>query len=336
MDKSALAYNCPNCGAELYFNADKQKMCCKFCFSEYTDKEIKAAKAKNSVARRADRSDDSCVHMDEYVCPNCGAEVIADENTAAGICAYCHSPVVFKGRLTDRVLPDKIVPFAYGKEEAINKLREYIKEKSLLPEDFVNEEQFEKVTGIYYPFWLTRAHAHAYVVAECTKNTIFKRYDYTVCRDGYLSFKDMATLAISNEDKQMIEGILPFPSDALQTFSMTHLSGFVAKKRDIEMSQVSDEVRRRMRNYSIKLFMGTMGGYGKKILQKTEFGILSSKWEYALMPIWLLTCKTPERNYTFAMNGYTGKIYGANPKSEIYPLKDYVTMTITCSTEFDK
>ena len=30
------AYNCPNCGAELYFNADKQKMCCEFCESEFS------------------------------------------------------------------------------------------------------------------------------------------------------------------------------------------------------------------------------------------------------------------------------------------------------------
>jgi hypothetical protein len=46
--------------------------------------------------------------------------------------------------------------------------------------------------------------------------------------------------------------------------------------------------------------------------------IKQSHWEYALLPIWILTyTHTDGRVYTFALNGSTGKIYGELPIS--YP-----------------
>ena len=51
---------------------------------------------------------------------------------------------------------------------------------------------------------------------------------------------------------------------------------------------------------------------------KTQVQIKQSHWEYSLMPIWILTYRDrQDRTYTYAMNGYTGKVYGELPIS--YP-----------------
>ena len=79
----AIAYNCPNCGAELKFNADKQRLCCEFCESEFTIIEIAKTNARENAAKKAENASSYCEMMNEYSCPNCGAEITADESTAA-------------------------------------------------------------------------------------------------------------------------------------------------------------------------------------------------------------------------------------------------------------
>jgi hypothetical protein len=63
--------------------------------------------------------------------------------------------------------------------------------------------------------------------------------------------------------------------------------------------------------------------------------ISSSHWEYALLPIWILTYKKKKSKknkvYTYAMNGNTGKIYGELPISvpKILALLGSVTGILT-------
>ena len=38
-----VSYKCPNCGGSVVFDPKKQKFCCEFCMSEFTEEEMKAA-----------------------------------------------------------------------------------------------------------------------------------------------------------------------------------------------------------------------------------------------------------------------------------------------------
>ncbi len=323
MSMTAVAYNCPNCGAELYFNADKQRMCCEFCLSEFTDDELNGNGARERAEKAAHDSEEYCEHMKEYVCPNCGAEFASDENTAAGICAYCHSPVMLKGRLSGQMKPDKIIPFKYGKEEAQKKFFEFIRKRWFLPKAFKSKENADNITGIYFPFWVTDADADARYDAEGTRIRVWRtgNTEYTetsrflIEREGSIHFEDIVSSAISEGDKEMLEGILPYPSSSLENFSMPYLSGFTAKKRDIAREQLTDEVRGRMNGYSETLLRNTAGGYNTLSKKALRLNIKNSHWDYTLMPIWMLKYNTPKKTYTYAMNGYTGKIYGELPLS---------------------
>ena len=103
-------------------------------------------------------------------------------------------------------------------------------------------------------------------------------------------------------------------------FDPAYLSGFMAKKRDIEREALADEVRGKMNDYAQTLLRNTVGGYSTVSVVQRRVNILSSHWEYSLMPIWILTY-TPKKQgkkkkvYTYAMNGYTGKLYGEVPIS---------------------
>ena len=113
----------------------------------------------------------------------------------------------------------------------------------------------------------------------------------------------------------MLEGVLPYPSDSLIDFSMPYLSGFAAKKRNIERETLTPEVQGKMNDYAEQLMKNTVTGYTSVDRGRANVKVLKSHWDYTLMPIWILTYKKKGKTYIFAMNGHTGKIYGELPVS---------------------
>ncbi len=324
MEQTTIIYQCPNCGGGLTFDAEKQKFCCEFCLSEFTEPEARAANSDEAIHEREAADAEYNEHMQEYECPSCGAHVVADDSTVADFCAYCQNPVVLVGRLSGQMRPHRVIPFQYDKEAAEKKFFAFVKRKWFLPRAFFAKAQVEKIQGIYYPFWVTDADADSRMTAHATRTRVWRtgKVQYTetsnfnLHRAGSIHFEDITSSAFSEADKRMLEGILPYPSEALKEFSMPYLSGFVAKKRDIERAALTEEVRARMQGYAEQLLRGTVSGYNTVTPQSTEVKVRSSHWEYALMPIWMLTYRDRHgRAYTYAMNGYTGKVYGELPIS---------------------
>ena len=320
---TTVTYPCPNCGAGLAFDAEKQKFACEFCLSEFTEEALTNSGASEEAARHQKLDEEYCESMNAYICSNCGAEVVADETTAADFCAYCHNPVVLSGKLSGQMRPDKIIPFKYDKQAAEEKFLQFAKKKWFLPRDFFAPKQAEKITGIYFPFWVTDADTDSSMKANATKvrswrmgNTIYTETSrFVVSRGGDIHFEDIVSSALDEADKEMLEGILPYPSESMIDFSMPYLSGFVAKKRNIERASLTEEVRARMKRYAETLLKETISGYATVNVSDTRVNVLKSHWEYTLMPIWMLTYRKNGKAYTYAMNGHTGKIYGKLPVS---------------------
>lgn len=324
MEKTTLTYQCPNCGAGLAFDAEKQKFACEFCLSEFSEAEASAANSEEVLRAREAEEREYNEHMQEYECSSCGAHVVADESTAADFCYYCHNPVVMVGRLSGQMKPHRIIPFKYDKDAAKKKFLEFAKKKWFVPRGFFAAEQIEKIQGVYYPFWVTDADTDSIMEADATRLRVWRagRVEYTetskfkIHRGGNIHFEDITTSALSEADKKMLEGILPYPSEALQEFSMPYLSGFLAKKRDIERADLTDEVRNRMNKYAEQLLRSTVHGYNTVSTNSVNVNVQSSHWEYSLMPIWVLTYQGKNgKTYTYAMNGYTGKVWGELPIS---------------------
>ena len=332
---TTLTYHCPCCGAGLSFDPEKQLFSCEYCLSEFTEEDLAAKTAENEAAEEAARAAEEAARAAEtpdeefsaginlYACGACGAEVQADESTAATICPYCHNPVILTGKLSGQMKPHKIIPFAFDKEGAKQRFGDYISKKWFVPRDFKSASQLDKITGIYYPFWVTDADAKAAMAARATRVRTWYAGDYRytetskfhVYREGYIHFEDIVTPAITEEDREMLDGILPYPSDSLQPFSMPYLSGFLTKKRDIEREAVREAVRARMVGYSATLLRGTIGPYTTVTPATPRLFVNTIHWDYTLMPIFLMTYRHGKKTYTYAMNGYTGKLYGRLPVS---------------------
>ena len=327
--ETIITYKCPNCDAGLLFDAELQLFKCEFCLSKFTETELNNTDTAKKAEEKAKENEEFRSEILEYYCSSCGAEVIADKNTAADFCYYCHNPIVLADKVSGEFKPTKIIPFKFDKNEAKKTFFRFAKKKWFVPKAYFSEDNMDKISGVYYPFWVTDADTDSEMhgIGKNVRTWRAGDYRYTetttyaVYRRGELHFEDITSSAISTEDKAMLEGILPYPVEDYQDFSMPYLQGYVAKKRDVDRSNLYGEVKSRMNSYARTLLERTTH-YDALSVDNVDVSVLSSHWEYSLMPIWILTYKkkhkrTPkkDRTYVYAMNGSTGKVYGELPVS---------------------
>ena len=325
MSEQTAIYECPNCGAALTFNAAKQLFTCDFCLSQFTREQVLSVNSEEKLREEKAAEEAFNAQMNEYECKHCGAHVIADENTAASTCAYCHNPIVLVGRLSGEMKPQKIIPFAYDKAAAEEIFFKFVKKKWFVPKAFFVKEQVEKIAGIYYPFWVTDVNTDSQIKAHATRVRKWRsgNREYTeishfeIYRRGQIHFEDLTTAALSDADKKMLEGILPYPSAALKDFSMPYLSGYAAKRRNLEQNDIKTELKGRIDNYSERILRATVGLYTTMNVYGRSSRVLNSHWDYSLLPVWVLTYRDERKGktYVYTMNGHTGKVHGELPVS---------------------
>ena len=160
--------------------------------------------------------------------------------------------------------------------------------------------------------------------AECTKTTTWtsgdRRYTktsyYNVHRRGNIHFEDISVIALKGADKKLVEGILPFPIKNHIKFDMSYLTGFYAKKYDLKYDDVRGEVKSKLNNYSLSILKETIHGHGTVRVTNHNNFVSNIRKDYTFLPVWILNYKHNNKNYTFAINGVTGKLFGDLPISK--------------------
>ena len=244
MTQAAAHYKCPCCGAALTFGSQSQQLDCANCGNSFpldAIQQVAEMDVENttddqmqwSFASHSDFDEAEVSHLRTYRCQNCGSEIVADETTAATECVYCGSPSILPGVLSGAYRPDAVIPFQKSKKEAMDALRNHCKGKKLLPNAFINENQIEKITGVYEPFWLFQADAEGDCTFNCTRVTAHRQGQYEVIntahflvrRGGGLSFKQVPVDGSTKMDDTLMESIEPYDSDKSEGFNVGYLSG---------------------------------------------------------------------------------------------------------------
>lgn len=322
-------YKCPNCGSGLEYDAGTHIFHCEYCLSDFTAEELEEKKRKADEALKGEKRTEKDPEFEEhavlYNCPSCGAEIITDENTAATFCYYCHNPVVLSGRLSGDMEPDCIIPFKIDRQEAEKRFFEWAKRKRFLPGDFINKKSVEKLCGVYFPYWMTDVTAGGMYTATGKNLRVWIAGDleytetkvYDIRRGGTIDFKGIRNFAMKKDERmKLATAVQPFRDEELEDFKMAYLSGFMAEKRNMDTDEMSDTVKEQVRKYSARLLEDSVGGYNMLSDKKINTDIISAKWKYVLLPVWVLTYVSGGKTYYYALNGQTGKAVGELPVSK--------------------
>lgn len=161
-----VTHTCPNCDGPLLFDPKTQKFHCEYCLSTFTEAEIASYEQQPQTEEPAAKaSTQTEENMEMFSCSSCGAQIVTDVTTAATFCYFCHNPVILSGRVSGEFLPEKVLPFKIEKEEAVKKFLAWTEKKRFIPKSFFNQQQIEKLTGVYFPYWVVDASKKIYYYA---------------------------------------------------------------------------------------------------------------------------------------------------------------------------
>ena len=324
---AGVTYKCPSCGASLEFDPTTQKWKCGFCSAEFTEEDLlpKAeAFAQKETEKPAPSEKDSEAAVDVlYNCPNCGSQIMTDETTVATHCYYCDSPVVLQGKLTAEMTPDQVLPFLIDKKTAIDRFMKWVKNKKFVPKEFFSREGVEGMSGVYYPHFVTQCEMDGSFSGEGqnisrteTSREIVTKTDYfSFRRQADLIFQNVMRPALKSVNRKLSDGIHPFPLEKAKPFSSAYLSGFLAERRDINASEITEDIRTELTGYIKPILAETINynAYSGQVSAK----VTDQKTDYVLLPTWVLTYKgkkAPDGTpYYYIMNGCTGDICGKLP-----------------------
>ncbi len=320
----AVQYKCPACGAGLKFDPVKQDFTCEYCDSVFKEEDFLekdgSLECESPESNKPDEAEFENAVL--YVCPSCGAQVVTDETTAATTCYYCSNPIVLSGRLSGKFKPDRIIPFKIDKNGAIQKFKELCGKKKFLPKQFISDARLEEIKGVYFPYWYidcgangninaTSRQVRTWVVGNMqhTETTVRGHF-----RQGEMSVRNMPEAALKGKDKDIMKYVCPFNSNELVPFSMSYLSGFFAEMRNIETAELEKAVDEKIKQFSVEKLKDSIETVNVTV-KNSQINVSEKSWSYNLLPVWVLSYKHKDKNYIYALNGQTGKVYGELPVS---------------------
>lgn len=322
--EDTLENRCPACRSSIKFNPKLGKWKCEYCGSEFTLEEMQkhSDNASTEKKNRKDaKAEDDNVEYVSYHCESCGAEIIADKETAATFCVYCGNTAILQSKLSGKFSPDLVIPFKHTKEDAIEAFKGLSKGRPLMPKDFNSEKNIEKIRGIYIPFWLFDINNSGDVEMQATTTESWRVGDthytktnyYKVVRGGTMDYIKIPIDGSTRFDNAIMNTIEPFNYDELIPYNHAYLSGFYAEKYDQEAKDVFAEAADRSINSTKEVYKSDTRLYSSKIITKDSIVATENNRYYAMLPVWMVNVKYNDKMYTFAMNGQTGEFIGDIP-----------------------
>lgn len=326
-----LEYKCPCCGGAIEFDSGLQKMKCPYCDTEFEMETLKSYDEELKLDGEDELNWDApaagawqageAESLRSYVCKSCGGEIVGDATTAATSCPFCGNPVVMTGQFAGDLRPDYVIPFKLDKNAAKSALKQHFKGKILLPKAFKSDNRIDEIKGIYVPFWLFDADASAHLRYRATKVRMWSDANwnytetkhYSVTRGGNLSFVRVPVDGSSKMADDLMESIEPYDFSAAVDFQTAYLAGYFADKYDVTAEKSVERANARVRSSTEATFASTVQGYSTVVREGGNVKLQNGSAKYALYPVWLLNTSWNGQNYTFAMNGQTGKFVGDLP-----------------------
>ena len=225
------------------------------------------------------------------------------------------------GQFSGALKPDLVIPFKLDKKAAKEGLKKHLTGKRFLPKIFKDQNHIDEIKGIYVPFWLFDTDVDAQVRYRATNIRTWSDSDYNytetshfmVHRGGSVGFEHVPVDGSSKMADDLMESIEPYDFSEALDFQTAYLAGYLADKYDVTAEESIERANQRVKRSTEEAFAGTVQGYSTVTAENSSVQFHGGKARYALYPVWLLNTTWNGNQYTFAMNGQTGKFVGDLP-----------------------
>jgi DNA-directed RNA polymerase subunit RPC12/RpoP len=317
----------------MEFNIAKQKIICKNCSteldlppSERTVQEHDFNETRGRERNAAQYEYENSVTV--LVCQNCGAEISAAANVTNLTCRFCGSPQMAKSPKEAGIAPEALMPFRVQKHDAAGIFSKWLKKRFWAPKALKTLAQTDKLNAVYTPYWTFDAHAQGNYTAEGGKDRkeTYQQDGKTETRThtdwynayGFVdqSFDDVLVYAGSGGDN-LPDKMKTFDTKTtLIPFESAYLNGFQAETYSLPPEEGFDRARIKMES-EIKTGVEreVRRSYDRVRNVRLMVNFSGVMYKYVLLPLWFSGFTYQGKNFSVTINGATGEIIGAYPKS---------------------
>lgn len=344
---------CPRCGAtEIALNTASGLLRCAFCRHEWTGQGGDDDLFINQDIRTltglviGSGSQDIVASTQDvltFKCTACGAEVVINtaESTQAR-CHWCRNKLSMNQQIPNGAVPDIVLPFSMKKDEAVAKIRAFVKKRrGFAHPRFLKEFTPENVMGVYLPYMVVDINAQARFAGEGehrtrtytigsgnNRRTVYDADVYAVRRELDVYINDLTVESSSERRDQdttqntnnIINAVMPFDVENSVRYDSNYIAGFTSERRDSNIEEVTPLVQRQARDIARhKVAQETLGFYDRGVRwdnQQVDFR--GQRWAAAYLPVWLYSYQQKRSNgssflHYVAVNARTGKTMGSVP-----------------------
>ncbi|MFN2290406.1 MAG: zinc ribbon domain-containing protein [Anaerolineae bacterium] len=339
-------FPCPQCGAEVDFDAEHGTLLCAYCGYKSTVPVTEQAILEYDL-QSALRDMMAAPQETGYgegkrslKCESCGAVNTVDANVISAECAFCGSnQVVPLDQVTQVIKPESLLPFQVDQRRAADEFRAWLGRGFFRPNRVkeIAKDASAKLHGVYLPFWTFDAYTSSWWRAEAGYH-YYVTETYTATDDQgkqvqrtrqvqktrwepasgrlQLRFDDILVPATESVERGMIERIYPFETGALVPYEPGYLSGWAAEAYTVDLKQGWETGQQIMDDRVYQACAREVPGDTHRNLQvNTAYSQMTYK--HVLFPVWLASYRYGGKVYHFLVNGQTGEVQGEAPVSWI-------------------
>lgn len=334
---------CPECGANLEWNAAKQALVCPYCGTIASWRPSSAG--DGSGARDVLEQDLEAALRDprnqrgwsaqrrEVQCQNCHAISVFTNGRVAQRCDFCGSPaIVAHEAFDDAITPQSLLPFKISHAQVRDRVRKWYGSRWFAPNKLKLSALTDTLKGVYLPYWTFDAHAQARWRAEAghyyyTTQTYRDANGQTQTRQvqqvrwvpaaGQLNhfFDDELVPGTVGVPLALVRKIEPFPTTTnLVPYSPEYVRGWTVERYQVDLRQAASVGEQQMQHTLRALCAARVPGdtYRNLVVDAQYQG---RTFKHILVPVWLISYTFGKKNFQIVANGYTGQIAGEQPYS---------------------
>ena len=339
---------CPKCGStDISTNISSGKLRCNFCRHEFEPQKVEGLvsdlkELKGQVMASGTQNIQADVKdVVTLKCSSCGAEVVVDTASAPQArCHWCRNTLSINQQIPNGSIPDVVLAFAVKKEDARAKIEQFVgKRKFFAHPKFKKEFTTENIMGVYFPYMIVDANAHANLIGEGeheTRHYTVKigdheetRYDadvYHVEREFDITIEGLSIessserLDVTSKAKtnNIINSIMPFDVENCVKYDANYIKGYTSEKRDTNVEQLQSLVQEQSKDIARFAANESLSLYDRGVRwDQEDFTLKGQQWKSAYLPVWLYSYQQKKKNksvlHYVAVNARTQETMGSVP-----------------------
>lgn len=336
----AASYQCPNCTADMTFDAETQSLKCGHCGSTVAVAAQEGHQAiveydlDQGLARSAQRGLGAPVRT--VKCQECAAAVSFTENVTSTACEFCGSAQVLAQESNRNLIrPESVVPFKVDGGSAAASFKQWLGSLWFRPSDLQKRARVATMAGVYIPYWTFDAavgsswtaqagyyyyETEYYTDRDEKGNTVQKTRQVRKVRwepawgsrnDVY---DDVLVCASQGLPEDLATKLGTFDTGGLQPYDPGYLAGWKAEEYAVDLNGGWQRAVGIIESSQYERCASDIPGDTHRNLHVTNrFG--NERFKHVLLPLWISAFRYNNKAYRFLVNGQTGEVVGKAPWS---------------------